>query len=206
MGKNSGKNLQKTQAERLRALHSEIIGSCRMILSKAIEAGEILNDVKASLPHGEFTSWVERNAGFNIRTAQRYMKIYGNREQINDSVSLLTDAHRLLTMSKVEALPQPVDKEVALNRLEEVIELGIKELGELGLKFDDILIYLGCTLDEFLNAIPLLTDETFEKLRPNIREIIAKMGELYSREGWRALGYNSFDECIKAEFKMKKGG
>lgn len=95
--------IQATQADRLRQLHGEIIGAARMLLDKAIEAGKILRDVKAYLAHGEFTTWVETNAGFNIRTAQRYMKIYENREQLkNDSVSLLTDAHKMLTAPKEE--------------------------------------------------------------------------------------------------------
>jgi len=90
--------LQTIQADRLKQLHGEIMGAARMVMDKAIEAGGILQEVKASLPHGEFTEWVEQNAGFNIRTAQRYMKIYENRDVLkNDSVSLLTDAHKMLT-------------------------------------------------------------------------------------------------------------
>lgn len=95
--------IQITQANRLKQLHGEIIGAVRMLLDKAIEAGSILHDVKAALPHGEFTVWVEVNAGFNIRTAQRYMKIHENREKLkNDSVSLLTDAHRMLRAPREE--------------------------------------------------------------------------------------------------------
>lgn len=97
--------IQVTQAGRLRQLHGEITRGARMLLDKAIEAGGILHDVKASLPHGEFTPWVEVNAGFNLRTAQRYMKIHENREQLkSDSVSFLTDAHRMLTAPKEDRL------------------------------------------------------------------------------------------------------
>ena len=93
--------IQATQVDRLKQLHGEIIGAARMALDKAIEAGGILHEVKAAMPHGEFTAWVETNAGFSIRTAQRYMKIYESREEIkNDSVSLLTGAHKMLTSPK----------------------------------------------------------------------------------------------------------
>jgi len=96
-------DLQAAQADRLRSLHGEIITAMRATLDLAIEAGAILHEVKAALPHGEFTSWVETNAGFSIRTAQRYMKIHENREELkNDSVSLLTDAHKMLTAPKDE--------------------------------------------------------------------------------------------------------
>ncbi len=91
------KPLQLTQADRLRQIHSEIMGAAKMVLEKAIEAGGILLEVKAGLPHGDFTAWVETNAGFSIRTAQRYMKIFEHREELkNDSVSLLADAHKML--------------------------------------------------------------------------------------------------------------
>lgn len=102
--------VQTGQAERLRQLHGEIVGAAWMVIEKAIEAGAILAEVKASLPHGGFTAWVEAEAGFSVRTAQRYMKIYDNRDMIkNDSVSLLTDAHRLLTESKQAATDIDMD-------------------------------------------------------------------------------------------------
>ena len=103
--------LQATQADRLKHLHAEIMGAARVVMEKAIEAGGILQEVKAALPHGDFTGWVEQNAGFNIRTAQRYMKIYENRDMLkNDSVSLLTDAHRMLTAPKE-------DRDISINGL-----------------------------------------------------------------------------------------
>lgn len=122
--------IQATQADRLRQLHGEIIGAARMLLDKAIEAGKILRDVKAYLAHGEFTEWVETNAGFNIRTAQRYMKIYENREQLkNDSVSLLTDAHKMLTAPKEE-------REIRINGLPLDEVLRIAALDERQKKLD----------------------------------------------------------------------
>ncbi|HBB15747.1 MAG TPA: hypothetical protein DCZ97_01650 [Syntrophus sp. (in: bacteria)] len=110
-----------TQADRLRQLHGEIMGAARMVMEKAIEAGGILHEVKAALPHGDFTAWIETNTGFNIRTAQRYMKIYDNRDQLkNDSVSLLTDAHKLLTAPKEECLSD--EEQNKFERTEGIIE------------------------------------------------------------------------------------
>ena len=95
--------IAQTTVDRLRELHREIIGAVRMTLDKAIEAGGILQEVKAELSHGDFTQWVENNAGFDIRTAQRYMKAHRNREQLkNDSVSFLTEAYR-----RLETFPLP---------------------------------------------------------------------------------------------------
>jgi len=92
--------LQAAQIDRLNELHGEITRDAQALLNKAIEAGQILIEVKESLPHGDFTQWVNDNVVFSIRTAQRYMKIYSHREELkNDSVSLLNDAHKMLSAS-----------------------------------------------------------------------------------------------------------
>jgi hypothetical protein len=200
--------IQKSRADRLRQLHSEILGACRTVLSKAIEAGGILYEVKASLPHGEFTSWVEGNAGFNIRTAQRYMKIHENRDQINDSVSLLTDAHRLLTTSKPEMEPLSAD-EIKLGELEAVIEKNLRILADSGLCFDDFLSFFGVTFEELFVLLKLAEDDDRDKMFLNFKEICSNLKELHIRDGWKALGYTSWQECVEKEFAkgalLKKG-
>ncbi len=32
--------------------------------------------------------------------------------------------------------------------------------------------------------------------------ILSKLAVLYRRQGWKALNYSSWDECVKAEFQM----
>jgi hypothetical protein len=131
-------DIQATKVTRLRQLHGEIVGAVRLALDKAIEAGGILQKVKESLPHGEFTAWVEANAGFNIRTAQRYMKIHGNRDRLkNESVSLLTDAYKMLTAPKEERLSDEEREELAYR--EGVFEKGLQEALEAGLPIDEAL-------------------------------------------------------------------
>jgi hypothetical protein len=62
----------------------------------AIEAGKLLLEVKASLEHGQFGAWLETNAKFSARQAQRYIAAAeGKPPQIraltkNDTVSYLT--------------------------------------------------------------------------------------------------------------------
>ena len=82
-------------------MHKEIIGSAVKTLQAAIEAGQILTEIKGSFPHGEFISWCKDNLPFNTRTAQRYMRCYVLRDQLlkNDTVSLL-EAYRLLEKPK----------------------------------------------------------------------------------------------------------
>ena len=94
--------IETSNIDRITQLHEEIVGAVRMTLNKAIEIGDLLETEKAKASHGEWSKWVEENLPFDIRTAQRYMKAYANRDQIakNDSVSLLTDAYRLLEEPK----------------------------------------------------------------------------------------------------------
>jgi hypothetical protein len=43
-------------------------------LEAALEARNILTNIKEALPHGAFEKWIKSNCEFTIRTAQRYMK------------------------------------------------------------------------------------------------------------------------------------
>ena len=123
------------EAMRLRNLHVEILHGVYTVLDKAIEAGSILKGVKKSLPHGAFTRWVEDNTGINIRTAQRYMKIHDNKDQLkSDSVSFLNDAHKLLTAPREKQLN---DDERELKRLEGIIEKNLPAVIDAGVSLHD---------------------------------------------------------------------
>ena len=81
-------------------LHKELGGMLTQSLKTAILLGGLLTEQKASLPHGQFQSWASENLPFTNRTARRYMRLYDGREQIKtDSVSDLTEAHRLMSPS-----------------------------------------------------------------------------------------------------------
>jgi len=45
----------------------------------AIACGDALVQLKAELPHGEFTPWVNENMPVSLKQCQRYMKVYDNR-------------------------------------------------------------------------------------------------------------------------------
>lgn len=102
--------LTTSRIDEITKLHSDIVGYMRLSLDAAIRIGELLSERKAELAHGEFTPWVEANLPFSPRTARRYMKAYENRERIEktDSVSVLTEAYRLLEAPRAqEAPPEP---------------------------------------------------------------------------------------------------
>jgi hypothetical protein len=95
-------------------LHQQIMAATRATLQNAIRVGELLSQTKASLKHGQWLGWLELNINFDVRTAQRYMRIFERREELkNDSVSYLTQAYVLLAQH-----PTEVDQGVAGERLE----------------------------------------------------------------------------------------
>ena len=93
--------IEKTKINEIIALHSEIYGLLKTSLEKAIRIGELLNEQKASLKHGEFIPWIEKNLPFNERTARRYINIFRNRHRLkSDKVSGLNQAYKLLEAPK----------------------------------------------------------------------------------------------------------
>jgi hypothetical protein len=98
----------KAVAEEINRLHHEILSVARTTLEKAIRIGELLAKQKASLGHGQWLPWLEANVELNPRTAQRYIRVWENRQMLKyDSVSHLTQAYVLLAdSSSGAAIPQ----------------------------------------------------------------------------------------------------
>src|SRR5271166_5887057 len=95
----------KTVAE-CNAAHQRFISGCQ----DAIAIGHFLKQQKDKLEHGQWVPWVKDNLAFDVRTAQRYMKLYDNRQFIgekNDTLSFLslTEAHRKVAKSRKAAKP-----------------------------------------------------------------------------------------------------
>ena len=81
--------LLTAQRKKLQQQHEAVVKSMTDALGHAMAAGEILLDAKASLAHGLFREWVESQGDtafpLSLRTAQRYMQVARNREQIGES-------------------------------------------------------------------------------------------------------------------------
>ncbi|MDI7202053.1 DUF3102 domain-containing protein [Leptospira santarosai] len=117
LGKRTGFNREENSlartnvdnaADELNKLHESILTAGKNMVRFAIEAGEILTSKKNQLRHGEFIPWVETNLNFKIRTAQRYIKIFENKDRINASaLTHLEDAYKLIV--------GPVTEEKELN-------------------------------------------------------------------------------------------
>jgi len=56
-------------------------------LEHAIEAGRLLAEVKAALPHGALGPWLEANFDGSERTARAYMRLHARREELSQNGS-----------------------------------------------------------------------------------------------------------------------
>lgn len=89
----------RESAARIRALRQKAT-------EHAIDIGRELLRVKASLPHGAFVKWVEKECEFKIRTAQDLMKLAREADANVEPMALLVPSTLRLFMSKTT--PEPV--------------------------------------------------------------------------------------------------
>jgi len=66
----------KAVVTEIKEIHFTLEGYYEKSVAGAIRIGELLTQIKAELPHGQFTGWIEENLPFTVRTAQRFTKIY----------------------------------------------------------------------------------------------------------------------------------
>jgi hypothetical protein len=60
-------------AEEIYTRHTKIVAAKRNIVAEAIGVGELLNQAKARMKHGEWLPWLKNNCLLSERTANRYM-------------------------------------------------------------------------------------------------------------------------------------
>lgn len=94
-------DVEKNRIQEIVSLHQEIGEHLKLSLKKAIKIGKLLTEQKENLRHGEFTPWIKVNLPFTDRTARNYMRLYREKARLKtETVSVLTDAYRLLTEPK----------------------------------------------------------------------------------------------------------
>jgi hypothetical protein len=90
--------------------------------------GLLLTEVKAGKPHGEFLPWIEKEFGWNERTAERFIGVYRRFKSDTVSVLRVSALYRLTSPSTPEAM-----REAAVARAEageEVTDEGAQALKE----------------------------------------------------------------------------
>lgn len=109
-------------AAAVRKYHNDVQTSLTRALDYALDAGDALLELKRSVAHGQWTPFVERECGLNIRVAQNYMSLARNRtliEEANangDALLNITGALQLIATPQAAAAegarPDADDKEV----------------------------------------------------------------------------------------------
>ena len=74
-------------------------------VAHAIEAGELLIEAKAQLPHGAWLSWLDANCPLGEREARRYMQLARNRSRVADLPSI-REAVAALSASREDTEPR----------------------------------------------------------------------------------------------------
>ena len=97
--------LQTNLTQRITELHNSILDRLQRSLRDALEIGDLLQQQKAVLAHGEFTPWIENELPFTPRTARRYIALYEHRDKLqSQNVNTLTEAYRLLQEPKTDTV------------------------------------------------------------------------------------------------------
>jgi hypothetical protein len=92
------------RATRINSKHREALNGLCNALKAAMDCGDDLRKVKASLRHGEFGSWLRDNTALMPRTAQEWMSLAEHRKQIeaamnHDGLNSIVGALRLIRQS-----------------------------------------------------------------------------------------------------------
>jgi hypothetical protein len=72
-------------APRIREAHQAAEANRQLAVASAIMVGQLLEEVRDQVPHGEWLSWLERNTGLSERTAQRYLRYAKHADDLKDA-------------------------------------------------------------------------------------------------------------------------
>lgn len=108
--------VEKSKAKKINQLHQLATISARKTIEHCIDAGELLNEVKTSLKHGQFNNWCKDNLQLSRTTVFRYMKLFKNKDVIaiaetpTDALKQLDKCSTLKHLEDVFVWQNDVDK------------------------------------------------------------------------------------------------
>ena len=95
-------------AEEINAEHRAFVGTFRKTVEHGIRAGELLARAKAECEYGTWLPWLEENFEGAPRTAQEYMRLYNNRQELRANTR---DSAYLSVSGALKELAGPVRPE-----------------------------------------------------------------------------------------------
>src|SRR6516225_11751853 len=77
-------------AKAINEKYSQIVSSLRTTFIRAVEIGELLEQAKDRVGHGNFEAWLVSHYQMSFSTARRYMKLAEDRPKIEEQLKLET--------------------------------------------------------------------------------------------------------------------
>ena len=133
-------SLSRAVAKQVRSAAERIRQKVKKTLDDIMEVGTDLLDVKASLEHGRFGSWLQAEFGWTVRTAQHFMAVaeqFGPKNEIISHLAFQPTAAYLLAAPSVpdQARQLAIERAEAGERIttkvaREMLGTGAEEAGD----------------------------------------------------------------------------
>jgi Protein of unknown function (DUF3102) len=97
-------------ASRINAFHREVTKALRTAISEALLAGDLLNQAKTKVAHGEWLPWLSANCPrLKPRTAQTYMRLANHRDEVEAKAQRTAHLHATIeqALSWIAIPPTP---------------------------------------------------------------------------------------------------
>ena len=130
-------------AKAINEKYSQIVSSLRTTFIRAVEIGELLEQAKDRVGHGNFEAWLGSHCQMSFSTARRYMNLAKDRPKIEEQLKLesqqsgksvkltdlnLSSARRLLAAPKEGSGPSKPPSTEKYNTIENDLIACLKEL------------------------------------------------------------------------------
>jgi hypothetical protein len=105
-----------TIAAQINEAHANAVEAAQDAITRAFEVGRLLTEAKAIVRHGEWGDWIEKSCNCGVRQAQKYMRAYENRAQIE--AQMRTPGTHLASLNEALAImarPAATKQELTLH-------------------------------------------------------------------------------------------
>jgi hypothetical protein len=116
MATNSTRPSLARLAKQIVVQHRRCQAATDTFLKSALECGRLLQQAKAAVHHGEWMTWVENHCSFNIRQAQRYIRLYEHKGEIEEKMRL-RESHLVSLIEALDLIREPQEVEVMVQTL-----------------------------------------------------------------------------------------
>lgn len=121
LGSNTGLQKKPIDTDKIKGdiirLHGEIQNLALDVMEKACKIGQLLTQKKTELEHGQFIPWIKSNLPFDERQAQKYTRIYENKDLIQKKLDSKANSSSLLTVNNLISLTREDKKPAGIKQL-----------------------------------------------------------------------------------------